>query len=203
MPAVRGPSAAYTVRDICDSEYVALDYRATVAVVANMLGRSSIGVIFSDSGGLPVGVITLEILQGIDRDNGRDLTALADAALLAAGNLPLDRAFRILLAHPEMRWIAVEADKPGQPIQGLIARSQLIPGPLERFKGTAMDRIGLPGDPILPASGLFYRCCEDPAGHVFTAVQIETWTPELRALCPVDGKMMVPYVGAVQDSGGS
>jgi hypothetical protein len=123
--------------------------------------------------------------------------------LLVAADLPLDRAFRILLAHPELRWLVVEADEPGQQAQGLISRGKLVPASLERFEGTAMDRVGLPGDPIVPASGLSYRCPEDPDNHVFTAVQIETWTAGLRALCPVDGKVMTAYVATAKDSRGN
>src|SRR5205085_11947652 len=125
----------------------------------------------------------------------------ADPIVLAAADLPLDRAFRILLTHPELRWLAVEGDS-DHPIRGIVARGQLVPKSLERFQGTAMDRVGLPGDPILPTSGLSYRCQEDPDGHIFTAVQIERWTPELKAICPVDGRIMTAYAAAVLDSGG-
>lgn len=200
MPAANDPPR--TVGDICDAHYVVLDHPATAAAVRKLLSPGQVGVVSSGSGRLPIGVVSFEVLQQLGGETGHELITAADPVLLVAGDLPLDRAFRILLAHPELHWIAVEAPGPGQPIRGLIRRGQLVPGRLERFQGTAMDRVGLPGDPILPASGLSYRCPEDPDGHVFTAVQVETWTPELRALCPVDGALMTPYIAAARDSRG-
>jgi hypothetical protein len=202
MPAAN--DTPRTVGDICDADYVVLDHGAAAA--RNLLSPGQVGLVSSDGGRLPIGVVSFEVLQrlgGQSRETGHELTTAAEPVLLVTGDLPLDRAFRILLAHPELHWVAVAASGQGQPIQGLIRRGQLVPSRLERFQGTAMDRVGLPGDPILPASGLSYRCPEDPDGHVFTAVQIETWTPELRARCPVDGALMTPYVAAARDSRGS
>lgn len=202
MPAANDPPR--TVSDICDADYVVLNH--TTVAAPNLLSPGQVGLVSSGRGRLPVGVVSFEVLQRLGEqsgESGQGLTTVAEPMLLVTGDLPLDRAFRILLAHPELHWVAVEASGPDQLIQGLIRRDQLVPGPLERFQGTAMDRVGLPGDPILPASGLSYRCPEDPDGHVFTAVQIETWTPELRARCPVDGALMTPYVAAAHDSRGS
>jgi hypothetical protein len=200
MPAANDPPR--TAGDICDADYVVLDHTAAGAGARNSLAPGQIGVVSSGGGRLPIGVVSFEVLQQLGAATGHELIAAAEPVLLVTGDLPLDRAFRILLAHPELRWVAVQAAGPDQPIQGLIRRGQLVPSRLERFQGAAMDRVGLPGDPILPASGLSYRCPEDPDGHVFTAVQIETWTPELRALCPVDGALMAPYVAAARDSRG-
>jgi hypothetical protein len=202
VPAANDPPR--TVGDICDADYVVLGH--TAADAGKVLSPGQVGVITSGSGWLPVGVVSFEVLQrlgGTSGETGHELTTAAEPVLLVTSDLPLDRAFRILLAHPELHWVVVATLGPGQPIQGLIRRGQLVPPGLERFQGTAMDRVGLPGDPILPASGLSYRCPEDPDGHVFTAVQIETWTAELRARCPVDGALMTPYVTAARDSRGS
>ncbi len=202
MPAPELPSAQ-TMQDIGGCHYVQLEYGATVTAARKSVPAGGIGLLSSADRRLPIGIVSSERLEQPGEVADGDLLALADAALLAAADLPLDRAFRIMLAHPELRWVAVEGREPDRPIHGLIARHQLVPAALERFQGTAMDRVGLPGDPILPASGLSYRCQEDPDGHVFTAVQIENWTAELRAICPVDGTIMTAYVAVVRDCGGS
>ncbi|MFD7409650.1 hypothetical protein ACFV7R_45225 [Streptomyces sp. NPDC059866] len=106
------------------------------------------------------------------------------AALLVPGSLPLDRAFRVLLEHPTMRWLVTETG-------GVVARERIIPPSLDHLGGT---RHGLSGDPVAPGSGLAFRCPAEPDDHVFSAPQIEVWTTDLKARCPVDGRVMTAFL---------
>lgn len=106
------------------------------------------------------------------------------AALLVPGGLPLDRAFRVLLENPTMRWLVTETG-------AVVARERIIPPSLDHLGGT---RHGLAGDPVAPGSGLAFRCPVRPDDHVFSAPQIEVWTTDLRARCPVDSSVMTAFL---------
>ena len=135
--------------------------------------------------GVITGVVRYERLAALKE--GTALDEAAESALLVPAHLTLEQAFHILLAHSEMLWLVSETG-------GLLARAELVPPPLERFAGATPDRGGLPGDPVTPASGLTYRCPAAPGEHVFPPSRIEVWTTDLRARCPLDGRLMTAFL---------
>ncbi|MFE0172260.1 hypothetical protein ACFWZ2_08065 [Streptomyces sp. NPDC059002] len=140
--------------------------------------------------GVISGVVRYERLASLGE--AVTLDEAAEPALLVPAHLTLEQAFHILLAHSEMSWLVSESG-------GLLARSELVPAPLERFAGATPDRGGLPGDPVSPASGLTYRCPAEPGAHVFPPSRIEVWTTDLRARCPVDGRLMTAFLPPADD----
>ncbi|MET8760959.1 hypothetical protein [Lentzea sp. NPDC004782] len=120
------------------------------------------------------------LLDGVTPTGGE-----TEPAALVPGDLPLERAFRLLLAHPDIRWLVT-------PDGGLVSRAQLVPAALERL--AQGSRAALHGDPVAPGSGLRYRCPADPDEHVFTSADIEVWTTDLRAKCPRDGRVLTAFL---------
>lgn len=108
-----------------------------------------------------------------------------EPAALVPGDLSLERAFRLLLAHPGIRWLVT-------PDGGVVGRGRLVPEALERLAHG--PRAGLHGDPVAPGSGLRYRCPAVPDEHVFTSADIEVWTTDLRAKCPRDGRVLTAFL---------
>lgn len=140
--------------------------------------------------GVLTGVVRHERLAALAE--GATLDEAAEPAVLVPAQLTLEQAFRMMLAHPEMRWLVSDTG-------GVLPREELVPAPLERFAGATPDRSGLPGDPVVPASGLTYRCPAAPDEHVFPPARIEVWTTDLRARCPVDGRLMTAFLPPPDD----
>jgi hypothetical protein len=134
----------------------------------------------ADAGASVLGDPARGLLDGVTPAGGDP-----ESAALVPGELPLERAFRLLLAHPDIRWLVT-------PDGRLVRRTRLVPEALERIAQGA--RAGLYGDPVAPASGLKYRCPADPDEHVFTSAQVEVWTTELRARCPRDNRVMTAFL---------
>lgn len=154
-----------------------------------ILRPGGLAVLGDPTCGLVAGIVRFERLAMLTKETALD--EAAEPAALVPSQLPLDVALRMLLAHSQLRWLVTETGS-------LISREQLVPAALESYTDAALDRAGLSGDPIALNSSLRYRCPIEPEMHVFSASQIEVWTTDLKARCPIDGKLMTAFL-AVPD----
>jgi len=188
------------VADVCGPPDVILADSARPGEARQALRQGGIGLLGDPARGQLAGIIPFGQLARLSDE--AVLAEAAEPAALVPGSLLLDRAFHILLTHPEVRWLVTEAGN-------LVARERLVPPALEPYSqggrpdssgggpdsyGGGPGRQGLSGDPVAPASELRYRCPAEPDEHIFKSTQIEAWTTDLKARCPVDGKLMTAFL---------
>ncbi|MDF3148026.1 MULTISPECIES: hypothetical protein [unclassified Streptomyces] len=184
-------TSSHTVADVSRPGDLVLADTAAPDEVRLRLSPGGLAVIGDPAHGLLTGVVRFERLSTLSEEE-ETLDGVVDSAALVPGRLGLERAFRILLGHAGLRWLVTETG-------AVLARERLVPASLERFAGSALDRSGLFGDPVAPASGLSYRCPAKPGEHVFAPAEIEAWTTDLKARCPVDGRLMTAFLPLSSD----